>query len=146
MVVYLVEFSNPNRPDIPPRRKPGIAKSLPHNVIAYRYGSKFGDYSQLQIKLLAYRQINRPKVNDAYKECIALEQKVLDTLGKKDYGRRFPGYDGPIDNVEEYFDIQPIEGSGGFTEMLHISRTDRQADIDEFLEITQGVLYEEDEV
>ena len=136
MVVYLVEFSNPNRPDIPPRRKPGCAKCLPDNIISYRYGGKWKeDYKDLHVKLLAYRQINRPSAHQAWNEVYELEQKALDKMGRKAPGRPLVGYEGPIDNIEEYFDIEPIKGSGGFTEMLHLSRTDREADINDFLEI-----------
>ena len=143
MITYLVKITNPKRPDIPPRYKPGVNKAgTEHKVVETRFRGEWkDDFKDLDVELLAFYKFNHDSASVAYKHCEEKEQLVLDTLGRKDPGRPPEGYEGEIDNVEEYFDIDPIKGSGGFTELLHKKNTDENYIINKFCELTGGERY-----
>ena len=129
MNVYLVRITKDGKA----RYKTGYTKWGKDKVVEgrFRYNDDFDD---LNVDLLAVKNIQHQDGGVARKLCEQMEEAIFEKIPKKEYGA--------VDNLEEFFGIEPRAVSFGCTEFHHkdLQLTEEEL-IAKWLEVTKGKRY-----
>jgi len=127
--VYLVRVTKDGKT----RYKSGYTKWGKDNIVEKRFRYN-GDFDDLDVSLLAVKNIQHENGSVARRLCEQMEEAIFNEIPRKEYG--------VVDNLEEYFGIEPRAASFGCTEFhkKDLQLTEEEL-IAKWLVVTKGKRY-----